>query len=155
MKRRKRCIGMRLNMCHPILGLDIPEFELFNRASKRQNVLLGEELDDLFPDDEKELIDVWKRPDEMRKERDEIALMFGTLFCVAVSAGMRSGEIRALFSEQVNLPNSGLMIDRAVDDMGLHVKRTKIRLSNFKGCLCLFDALTTSYNGRILLNSCC
>jgi hypothetical protein len=53
-------------------------------ASRRQNVLSGEELEALFPDDEKELVRVWKRPDDMRKERDEIALMFGTLFCVAV-----------------------------------------------------------------------
>ena len=96
----------------------VPEFEPFKRSSKRQNVLSSEELGALFPYDEKELIKIWKRPDDMRKERDEIALMFGTLFCVAVSAGMRSGEIRAVFSEQVSLPNSGLVIDRAVDVRG-------------------------------------
>jgi integrase len=55
----------------------------------------------------------------MRKERDEIALMFGTLFCVAVSAGMRSGEIRAMFAEQVSLANRGLVIDRVVDERGI------------------------------------
>ena len=55
----------------------------------------------------------------MRKERDEIALMFGTLFCVAVSAGMRSGEVRAMCYEQVSVPHNGIVIDRAVDDMGL------------------------------------
>jgi integrase len=97
----------------------VPEFEPFKRSSKRQNVLSDVDLDALFPNDEKDLIRVWKRPDDMRKERDEIALMFGTLFCVAVSAGMRSGEIRALHREQVNLPNGGLVIDRAVDDMGV------------------------------------
>jgi len=97
----------------------VPEFEPFKRASKRQNVLSSEELAALFPDNEKDLISIWKRPDDMRKERDEIALMFGTLFCVAVSAGMRSGEIRALFEEQVSIANSGLMIDRAVDQRGI------------------------------------
>jgi integrase len=97
----------------------VPEFEPFKRNGKRQDVLSGEELDALFPDDEKELIRIWKRPDDMRKERDEIALMFGTLFCVTVSAGMRSGEIRALHREQVSIPNSGLVIDRAVDDIGV------------------------------------
>jgi integrase len=95
-----------------------PEFEPFKRSSKRQNVLSGEELDALFPDDEKELIRIWKRPDDMRKERDEIALMFGPLFCVAVSAGMRSGEIRALQQEQISTADSGFVIDRAVDDLG-------------------------------------
>jgi integrase len=97
----------------------VPEFESFKRSSRRQNVLSGEELDALFPNAEKDLIRVWKRSDDMRKERDEIALMFGTLFCVAVSAGMRSGEIRALHRDQVSLPNSGMVIDRAVDDRGI------------------------------------
>jgi integrase len=54
----------------------------------------------------------------MRKEQPEIALMFGTLFCVTVSAGLRSGEIRALHREQVSVPNSGLVIDRAIDERG-------------------------------------
>ena len=74
----------------------ILEFELFKRSGRRQNVLSSEELTALFPYDEKELIRVWKRPDDMRVEREEIALMFGTLFCVAVSAGLRSGEVRVL-----------------------------------------------------------
>ena len=96
----------------------IPEFEPFKRRGKRQDVLSSEELDALFPFDEKELIRIWKRPDDMRKEQDEIALMFGTLFCLTVSAGLRSGEVRALHKEQVSFPNSGLMVDRAIDDMG-------------------------------------
>jgi hypothetical protein len=45
--------------------------------------------------------------------------MFGTLFGTAVSAGMRSGEIRAMFSEQICIANNGLFVDRAVDDRGL------------------------------------
>ena len=97
----------------------VPEFEPFKRTGKRQNVLSSEELTALFPYDEKELIGIWKRPDDMRKERDEIALMFGTLFCVTVSAGLRSGEIRALHREQVSVYHSGLVIDRAIDDQGL------------------------------------
>ena len=97
----------------------VPEFEPFKRSGKRQNVLSSEELNALFPYDEKELISVWKRPDDMRKERDEIALMFGTLFCVTVSAGLRSGEVRALHREQVSIPNSGLVIDRAIDERGM------------------------------------
>jgi integrase len=96
----------------------IPEFEPFKRNGKRQDVLSSEELTALFPYDEKELIEIWKRPDDMRKEQPDIALMFGTLFCVTVSAGLRSGEIRALYREQASIPNSGLVIDRAVDDRG-------------------------------------
>jgi len=96
----------------------MPAFEPFKRNSRRQDTLSSEELTALFPLDERELINVWKRPDDMRKERDEIALMFGTLFCVTVSAGLRSGEIRALHREQVSVPHSGLVIDRALDDDG-------------------------------------
>ncbi|MDR3337173.1 MAG: hypothetical protein LBT16_08225 [Treponema sp.] len=44
----------------------------------------------------------------MRKERPEIALMFGTLFCVTVSAGLRSGEIRAIDNRgQIGLLKKG------------------------------------------------
>jgi hypothetical protein len=70
----------------------IPDFEPFRRTGRRQDVLSSEELTALFPYDERELIDVWKRPDDIRKERDEIALMFGTLFCVTVSAGLHAGR---------------------------------------------------------------
>ena len=96
----------------------IPEFEPFKRNGKRQDTLSSEELLKLFPYDEKGLIEIWKRPDDMRKEQPEIALMFGTLFCVTVSAGLRSGEIRALHRDQISVANSGLIIDRAVDDLG-------------------------------------
>jgi integrase len=58
-------------------------------------------------------------PPDKRKEGDEsLALMFGTMFCVTVSAGLRSGEIRALHRDQISLANSGLVIDRAADDRG-------------------------------------
>jgi integrase len=80
----------------------IPDFEPFKRAGRRQDVLSGEELTALFPYNEQALIRIWTRPPDKRKEGDEsLALMFGTLFCVTVSAGLRSGEIRALHREQV------------------------------------------------------
>jgi integrase len=95
----------------------LPEFEPFKRHERRQDTLSGEELARLFPHEEQELIRIWTRPPGKRKEGDEsLALMFGTLFCVTVSAGLRSGEIRALHREQVSIPSSGLVIDRAVDD---------------------------------------
>jgi hypothetical protein len=56
--------------------------------------LSSEELTKLFPFDEQKLIEIWKRPADMRKEGPEIPLMCGILFCGAVSAGLRSGEIR-------------------------------------------------------------
>ena len=96
----------------------IPEFEPFKRNGRRQDTLSSEELTALFPCSEKELIEIWKRPDDMRKEKPEIVLLFGTLFCVTVSAGLRSGEILALHRDQISIANSGLVIDRAVDELG-------------------------------------
>lgn len=97
----------------------LPEFEPFKRNGQRQDTLSGEELTRLFPFNEEELVRIWTRPPDKRKERDEnLALMFGTLFCVTVSAGLRSGEIRALHRDQISMDNSGLVIDRAVDDRG-------------------------------------
>jgi integrase len=97
----------------------LPEFEPFRRNGKRQDTLSSEELTKLFPYDEEDLVRIWTRPDDKRKERDtNLALMFGTLFCVTVSAGLRSGEIRALHQDQISITNSGLVIDRAVDDRG-------------------------------------
>ncbi|MDR2898370.1 MAG: hypothetical protein LBU99_06090, partial [Spirochaetaceae bacterium] len=95
----------------------VPEFEPFKRTGRRQNVLSAEELAVLFPYDFDELVRIWRRPGNV-KEPDEIALMFGTLFCVTVSAGLRSGEIRALHRDQIAIPNSGLIIDRAIDERG-------------------------------------
>ncbi|ULQ60388.1 site-specific integrase [Brucepastera parasyntrophica] len=96
----------------------IPEFEPFRRNGRRQDTLSGEELAYLFPWDADELIRIWKRPSRVHQETDRDALMFGTLFCLTVSAGLRSGEVRALHTEQIYLPRSGLVIDRAVDDLG-------------------------------------
>ncbi|MDR0444463.1 MAG: site-specific integrase [Treponema sp.] len=96
----------------------VPEFEPFKRNGRRQDTLSSEELTALFPYDEKKLIEIWRRPDDMRKEKTEIALMFGTLFCVTVSAGLRSGEVRALHRDQISITNSGLIVDRAIDDLG-------------------------------------
>jgi integrase len=97
----------------------IPEFEPFKKSGRRQDVLSNEELTALFPYDEKELISVWKRPDDMRVEREEIALMFGTLFCVTVPVGLRSGEVRALHKDHVSITNSGLIINQTSDDQDI------------------------------------
>ena len=96
----------------------VPEFEPFKRTGRRQDVLSGEELTALFPRDPDELVRVWRRPEHMRKEQDAIPLMFGTLSCLTASAGLRSGEVRALHREQISVERSGLAIDRAIDDLG-------------------------------------
>ena len=97
----------------------IPEFEPFKRNGRRQDTLSSEELAALFPYDYDELVRIWSRPGPIPDESDKIALMFGTLFCLTVSAGLRSGEVRALHREQISESRSGLIIDRALDDLGV------------------------------------
>jgi hypothetical protein len=98
----------------------VPEFEPFKRKSKRQDTLSGEELLKLFPYDEQELIEIWKRPDDMRKEQPEIVLMFGTLFGVAVSAGLRSGEARAIHRDQISDGLTGCLSTRTISCSGVN-----------------------------------
>ena len=58
----------------------IPEFEPFKRNGKRQDTLSSKELSALFPYDEQELIRIWTRPENKRKERDgNLALMLGVV----------------------------------------------------------------------------
>ncbi|HKL87324.1 MAG TPA: site-specific integrase [Treponemataceae bacterium] len=97
----------------------IPELEPFKRNGRRQDTLSGQELAALFPYDYDELIRVWSRPKHMKKEPDAIPLMFGTIFCLTVSAGLRSGEARAIHRDQICESRSGLIIDRALDDRGV------------------------------------
>ena len=127
----------------------VPEFEPFKRNGKRQDTLSSEELLKLFPYDEKELIEIWKRPDDMRKEQPEIALMFGTLFCVTVSAGLRSCEIRALHRDQISIDNSGLIIDRAIDDLG-HIGLLKKATEEDPRSRAVIIPEITSYNAETL-----
>jgi hypothetical protein len=52
----------------------LPELEPFKRNGRRQDTLSGEELTALFPYNEQELIRIWTRPPDKRKEGDETLL---------------------------------------------------------------------------------
>jgi integrase len=98
----------------------VPEFERFTRKSRRQGTFDDDELKALFPEEADALEALWKIEDH----RDETGtgIMLGAAFCLAVSAGLRSGEVRAFHREQLirrELPSGamlyGLIIDRAYD----------------------------------------
>ncbi|MFA5851512.1 MAG: tyrosine-type recombinase/integrase [Spirochaetales bacterium] len=96
----------------------VPEFDRFTRGSKHQDTLTDEELAKLFPEDRDELEKIWQLDDG----RDHgTGILFGAMCCLGVSAGLRSGELRAVSADQIirrKLPNGemfyGLIVDKAL-----------------------------------------
>lgn len=98
----------------------LPEFERFQRKSRRQDTLTVEELHLLFPDNPKALERIWSIDDS--RDVPGTGIMFGAAFCLAVSAGLRSGEVRAVHRDQIiskKVPGiglvHGLIVDQAYD----------------------------------------
>lgn len=97
----------------------LPEFERFNRRSRHQNTLTEQELTALFPIDRDQLEEIWQLEDG----RDHgTGILFGAMCCLGISAGLRSGELRAVSDGQIlrkKLPNGdmlyGLIVDQALD----------------------------------------
>jgi len=90
-----------------------PHFERFKRRGRKQSVLDTGEISALFPDDPAELDAVWTSPDP--REPKNTGLMFGALFALMLSTGMRSGEGRAVRYSQIDKKRSGVIINQAFD----------------------------------------
>jgi len=89
----------------------IPQIERFRRQSRRYDTLQDEELAMLFPEDPAALETIWR--DEVPWEPEHAGLMFGAMFCLMVSAGLRSGEARAIHRDQIFPELCGIVINRA------------------------------------------
>jgi integrase len=75
-----------------------PVMRKFKRKPEhKKDILSGEEIALLFPDDFQALAKIWDRTGE---ETDE-GFMFGTLYALMISTGLRSGEARAIHPEQL------------------------------------------------------
>lgn len=98
----------------------VPVIELDARNSRRKDALLDTELEALFPEDADALAAMWARPYKRLRDKEdaEVSLMFGAMFCLMVSAGLRPGEARGMNVDQLYLDLGGLIVDRAVDDEG-------------------------------------
>ncbi|VBB40372.1 hypothetical protein TRIP_E280349 [uncultured Spirochaetota bacterium] len=95
----------------------VPKFDRFKRGSKHQDTLTDEEFAKLFPEDRDELEKIWQLKDG---RNHGTGILFGAMCCLGVSAGLRSGELRAVSDDQIvrhKLPNGemlyGLIIDKA------------------------------------------
>jgi len=98
----------------------VPTIESFSRNSRKKDIIFAEEKKILFPDCSAALSLIWGRiPKNGRVREDQsIGLMFGTLFALAISTGLRPGEVRAIHEDQIAAESRGLFIDRAIDDSG-------------------------------------
>jgi Phage integrase family. len=93
---------------------EVPAFKKFARHSKKQNTLSAEELQRLFPFDHDEFGRLWTSTAD---DGARAGKMFATMSAIAVSCGLRSGEVCALSYEQI-IPGKGLVIDRKLDEKG-------------------------------------
>ena len=85
--------------------------EAFARDGERKDTLTDEELERLFPVEPADLADVWRS--SFRYDPPIAGLMFGTLYALMVSAGLRSGEARALEPDHVFLDDGAVVVAQA------------------------------------------
>jgi integrase len=90
--------------------------EKMARDSQRKDTLTDGELEILFPDDPAQLSEIWRT--DFRYEPENAGLMFGTMFALMVSAGLRSGEARALQPHHIILEQSAIVVAQAIDRDG-------------------------------------
>ena len=100
--------------------LDIEGFVRTDRQKK--DIFTMEQLSLMFPDDAAELSKIWSvRGNDKYIGIDGIAhdygFMFGVLFRLMVSTGLRPGEVRAICMEQIQ--DGGLFINKMIDSYGV------------------------------------
>jgi integrase len=76
-----------------------PKFKTYKRNTKKKSILSQVELSVLFPDDFTTLSKIWDR----KKTASDEGFMFGTLFALITSTGLRNGEARAISPSQLIL----------------------------------------------------
>ncbi len=90
----------------------VPDFEVFRRPKTGQDILTDDELVRLFPESSIELDKVWGGS---IADYPGVGIMIGSLCCLAVSAGLRSGEVRGMQIDQLYPEYSGIVVDVAID----------------------------------------
>ena len=89
-----------------------PVLKYYKRNTKKKSVLTREEMDKLFPDDINELSRIWSKKMEISDE----GIMFGTLFALVTSTGLRNGELRAVNPAQLILTDGKKIAKMAGSD---------------------------------------
>ena len=76
-----------------------PVLKKYKRNTKQKSILTREEMDKLFPDDFNELSKIWNKDKTVSDE----GFMFGTLYALMTSTGLRNGEARGISPSQLIL----------------------------------------------------
>ena len=90
-----------------------PILKEYKRNIKTKSILSQEEIKKLFPDDFDDLSKIWA----YKNVESNDGFMFGTLFALMASTGIRNGEIRGINPSQLVLTN-GQKIAKMVGDDG-------------------------------------
>jgi integrase len=98
-----------------------PVLKYYKRNIKKKSILSQNELALLFPDDFKKLAEIWHSSYGNRRHTESVeGFMFGTLFALMVSTGLRNGEARAISLSQLIL-SDGQRIAKMVGADGREV----------------------------------
>ena len=76
-----------------------PKLKYYKRNTRKKSILSQEEIEKLFPEDNNALSKIWDRQNAVSVE----GYMFGTLFALMASTGLRNGEARAISPTQLIL----------------------------------------------------
>ena len=90
-----------------------PVLKTYRVLSKNKSILSRDEIDKCFPDDFEELSRIWGEKNTPSEE----GFMFGVLFALIASAGLRSAESRAINPSQL-LVSDGVKIAKLVGPDG-------------------------------------
>jgi hypothetical protein len=76
-----------------------PVLKKYKRNTRQKSILSHEEMDKLFPDNFDELSKIWNKNQRVSDE----GFMFGTLYALVTSTGLRNGEARGISPSQLIL----------------------------------------------------
>ncbi|MDR0464771.1 MAG: site-specific integrase [Treponema sp.] len=93
-----------------------PALKTYKKTKGKKDILAQDELNKLFPDDFDALSKIWDTKSEVSQD----GFMFGVLFALKASTGMRSGEVRAISDTQL-IATDGKRIMKAVGSDGKEI----------------------------------
>lgn len=120
----------------------VPVVQAFRRKTKKKDIFSREELAMLFPKDFEKLSDVWKTRsatdlfEGVDGKMHSYGIVFGLMFMLMASTGMRPGEARAVQWEQIK--ENGIFIDKMIDsneEVQAHLKKGSADEPKFRAAL--------------------
>ena len=100
------------------ISKNILDIEKFSSNSHKKDIFTLQELSKMFPDNIDELTKVWEKKRIMQyvgidNKVHSYGLVFGVMFRLIASTGLRSGECRAICIDQIR--EDGLLVNKMLD----------------------------------------